>query len=69
MSGARRGGVPDDDKSYFAQMQRGNSAGASHWLQLNEKRHRMRLAWDAFFKDYDLLLCPVTSTAGLPARP
>jgi len=58
--------LPDDDKSYFAQMQRGNSLAHRTWLQLNEKRHRMRLAWDAFFKDYDLMLCPVAVTAAFP---
>ena len=50
--------LPDDDMSYFAQMQRGNSLSHRTWLQLNEKRHRMRLAWDAFFKDYDLHALP-----------
>ncbi len=55
-----------DDMSYFAQMQRGNSLPHRTWLQLNEKRHRMRLAWDAFFEDYDLMLCPVAVTAAFP---
>ena len=26
----------------------------------------MRLAWDAFFQDYDLMLCPVAVTAAFP---
>ncbi|MDP1961096.1 MAG: amidase family protein, partial [Reyranella sp.] len=58
--------LPPDDMSYFAQMQRGNSLAHRTWLQLNEKRHRMRLAWDAFFEDYDLMLCPVAVTAAFP---
>lgn len=58
--------LPDDDMSYFAQMQRGNALSHRTWIQLNEKRHRMRLAWDAFFQDYDLLLCPVAVTAAFP---
>jgi amidase len=58
--------LPADDMSYFAQMQRGNSLPHRTWLQLNEKRHRMRLAWDAFFKDYDIMLCPVAVTAAFP---
>lgn len=58
--------LPDSDMSYFAQMQRGNSLSHRTWLALNEKRHRMRLAWDAFFEDYDLLLCPVAVTAAFP---
>jgi amidase len=47
-------------------MQRGNALSHRTWLQLNEKRHRMRLAWDAFFEDYDLMLCPVAVTAAFP---
>jgi amidase len=47
-------------------MQRGTSLSHRTWLQLNEKRHRMRLAWDAFFEDYDLMLCPVAATAAFP---
>jgi amidase len=58
--------LPDDDISYFAQMQRGNSLSHRDWLRLNEKRHRMRLAWHDFFKDYDLVLCPVAVTAAFP---
>src|SRR3954469_1126187 len=58
--------LPDSDMSYFAQMQRGNSLSHRTWLQLNEKRHQMRLAWDAFFQDYDLMLCPVAVTAAFP---
>src|SRR5262249_46501294 len=58
--------LPADDTSYFAQMQRGNSLSHRTWLRLNEKRHRMRLAWDAFFKDYDLMLCPVAVSAAFP---
>ena len=58
--------LSDDDKSYFAQMQRGNTVRHRTWLHLNEKRHRMRLAWDAFFEDYDLMLCPVSVTAAFP---
>ena len=58
--------LPASDMSYFAQMQRGNSLAHRSWLQLNEKRHRMRLAWDAFFEDYDLMLCPVAVTAAFP---
>jgi len=58
--------LPADDMSYFAQMQRGNALPHRTWLQLNEKRHRMRLAWDAFFKDYDLMICPISVAAAFP---
>ena len=58
--------LPASDMSYYAQMMRGNSLSHRTWLQLNEKRHRMRLAWDEFFGDYDLMLCPVAVTAAFP---
>ena len=58
--------LPDDDKSSYAQMMRGVVATHRDWLRLNERRHRLRLAWDDFFRDYDLLLCPVAATAAFP---
>ncbi|MGH7333099.1 MAG: amidase family protein [Candidatus Rokuibacteriota bacterium] len=33
------------------------------WLAANEARHQMRWKWAQFFKEWDLLLCPVASTA------
>ena len=44
-------------------MQRGNTLSHRTWTQLNEKRHRMRLAWSAFFEDYDLMIAPLAQTA------
>jgi len=35
-------------------------------LLLHEKRHRMQLQWEAFFKDYDVLLCPTATTVAFP---
>jgi amidase len=53
-----------DDESYRARMLRGNTLSHRDWLAANEARHRMRLAWAAFFEEWDLLLCPTaTSTA------
>jgi len=31
------------------------------WLQLNNERHQIRLKFNAFFRDYDILLCPVAA--------
>jgi amidase len=59
-------GLGPEDKSTLAQMLRGMVLSHRDWLALNERRHRMRLAWDAFFKDYDVLLCPVTASAAFP---
>ncbi len=38
------------------------------WLGLNEKRFQWRRLWSAFFRDWDVLLCPVIATAALPHR-
>ncbi|MFA1546988.1 amidase [Actinomadura chokoriensis] len=39
---------------------------ARDWHRLDEERHRMRARWAAFFKDHDVLLCPVVPTAAIP---
>jgi amidase len=38
------------------------------WLGLNEQRARLRRTWSAFFREWDVLLCPAFSTAALPHR-
>ena len=55
-----------DDDSYFARMTRANIMPHREWLAHNEERHRIRLKWAEFFKDYDLLLCPTASTPACP---
>jgi amidase len=55
-----------DDQSYFAQMTRANTMYHRDWLPANEARHRMRWKWAEFFKEWDLLLCPVTASAAFP---
>jgi len=47
-------------------MMRANTLSHRDWLAANEARNKMRLAWDAFFQDYDLLLCPAAATAAFP---
>ena len=60
--------LPADVMTADAIMVRG--AGMTHrtWLGLNERRHVIRRAWNAFFRDWDVLLCPVISTAAMPHR-
>lgn len=53
---------PDDD-GYEAQMLRAYVMPHRDWLAWNEERHRMRLKWEAFFQDYDVMLCPVATTS------
>ena len=38
----------------------------AEWLGLNERRHRLRRVWGAFFRDWDVLLCPVLGSATWP---
>jgi amidase len=54
------------DESYYARMIRANTLHHREWLAANELRHQMRLKWSDFFKEWDLLLCPVASTAAFP---
>jgi amidase len=59
-------GLDPGDQSYFARMLRANTLSHRDWLAANEERHRLRLKWAEFFRDYDLLLCPVTAGAAFP---
>ena len=59
-------GLAPNDESYFARMTRGNVLPHRDWLSLNEERHRMRLKWAEYFKEYDLLLCPAAASAAQP---
>ena len=45
-------------------------ADATHgdWLGWNERRHRIVRAWGAFFKDWDVVLCPAHGRAAMPHR-
>jgi amidase len=54
------------DTSMAAQMARGGAMHHRDWLVANEERHRMRLRWAEFFRDWDLLLCPPVTTAAFP---
>ena len=38
----------------------------AEWLGLNERRHRLRRAWGAFFHEWDVLLCPALGSATWP---
>ena len=54
------------DESYRAQMIRAQAMHHKDWLGHNKSRHRMRLAWAEFFREYDLLLCPTATTTAFP---
>ncbi len=60
-----QGFAPDDD-SYFAQMTRAYVMPHRTWLEVNERRHQMRLLWNAFFDYFDVMLCPAAASAAFP---
>ena len=70
MEGKRKhaAGLSPDDNSADAIMARTVDMPHRSWLGLNEQRHRWRRAWSAFFREWDVLLCPSFSTAALPHR-
>jgi amidase len=55
-----------EPNDYLAQSVDGVTMTHRRWLQLNNERHQMRLKFNAFFDDYDILLCPVAASAAFP---
>ena len=53
----------EGDRRYHTIVDRGVALRHHHWLHLNEQRHQMVDAWDAWFKEFDLLLCPIAASA------
>jgi amidase len=45
---------------------RGNTLSHREWIELDERRHEFRLAWNAFFDAFDVMLCPIAVTAAFP---
>ena len=54
------------DASYIARMARGNTLSHRDWLRLNNERHALRFSFAAFFKDWDILLCPAAAGPAWP---
>jgi amidase len=55
-----------DDTNYVPLMTRAFALSHGAWLQANERRHQMALAWDAFFEEWDVLLCPAAASTAWP---
>ena len=55
-----------DDDSDGARTVRAQVASFKTWKQNDEQRVQLRWKWHEFFKDYDLLLCPICPTAAFP---
>ncbi len=62
----RVAGFSPDDHSYFAHMTRAYVLPHRSWLAANERRHQMRLLWDQFFEDWDVMICPAAASAAFP---
>lgn len=60
------GNFSADDESYYAKMTRAYVMPHRTWLATNERRHQMRLLWDQFFNDWDVMLCPTAASAAFP---
>lgn len=59
------GQLSRDDDSYLAHLTRGTVLRHRDWLLANEARAQYRTYWAEFFKNYDVLLCPITPTAAI----
>jgi len=55
-----------DDMSSNAVMIRCVDLPHREWLHVNERRYQLRRIWSAFFRDWDVLLCPVIATPAMP---
>jgi amidase len=54
------------DRPYLALMTQANTMRHRDWLKMNNRRHEMRLLWDRFFDDWDVLICPTAASAAFP---
>lgn len=54
------------DRDYRALMAAGITLTHWEWAQHHAEREAARLVWDAFFDEYDLLLCPTAASAAYP---
>jgi amidase len=63
---AAKAQLQPDDMRTDALSLRAADMGHREWLRLNERRHKIRLAWAAFFEQWDVLLCPAFAVPALP---
>jgi amidase len=59
-------GLAADDDGLMTNLIRGASQRHRDWNIVNERRAQLRARWDAFFRDFDVLLLPVMPTAAFP---
>ena len=54
------------DGSIASDLQRFAIQEHGEWLNHSNQRFRLRQQWDAFFNDWDILICPQTATEAFP---
>ncbi len=54
--------LPKGDNNFRGQVGRAAVQRFRDWVVANELRTQMRYAWDAFFEDYDVLICPAAAS-------
>ena len=54
------------DRDYRARFGRAITLSHWEWAAFHREREEQRLIWDAFFDDYDFLLCPTAASAAYP---
>src|SRR5581483_8737223 len=54
------------DERSAARLLRGIVQDHRAWCIANGERQAVRAAWDAFFEEHDVLLCPVVPSAAFP---
>jgi amidase len=55
-----------DDQSEGAAMLRAQVLAHRDWVGLSNERERLRWAWHAFFKKFDVIIAPIAGTAAFP---
>lgn len=58
--------LSESDKSFRAQLIRGTTLLHRDWVVLDYLRLMMRQKWADFFKDFDVLLCPMAPVTAFP---
>ncbi|MFA7504887.1 MAG: amidase [Burkholderiaceae bacterium] len=59
---AQAGELAAADHGYEATMLRAQTLRHREWAWLNRRRYEMLAAWESFFGDWDVLLCPTAAT-------
>lgn len=58
--------LPKSEDGQAAHTVRGMALRHREWLGMNERRTRLRGQWADYFREHDVLLCPIMPTAAFP---